>query len=150
MPTQHETLFSAYVRELRSAKRTAEAWWRGLIDAEGDGGEARVRLRWPDGPPSHPLVVGVIQRYHRLCEELNDALESAASSDDTRQTASSDKPRRSGKEEDDDEEDEEATDDFVYPHVFVSEWLVDAEDLEDFIAGLSYWPIGLDKSGRII
>jgi hypothetical protein len=126
MRTPHERLFADYVQELRQAKEEVEIWWRELIEAETrrveDRQQARVQCkrRWPLGAAAHPRIVHVLRKYYLLCVALNDELTDA-----------------------DGEGDE------VYPHQFVSEWLLDedTEDLGDFISGLSYWPIGLDEDG---
>jgi hypothetical protein len=37
------------------------------------------------------------------------------------------------------------------PNVFLEEWLMEpeTEDLSDFLAGLSYWPIGLNENNEV-
>lgn len=75
MTDEHRTLFERYVAELREAREAAVRWWDALVDAEpgenGDEREASAKLRWPDGAASHPAVIGVMQKYLRLCDELN-------------------------------------------------------------------------------
>lgn len=84
---------------------------------------ANLKRRWPIGPTAHPYVIAVLRKFFLACEALND--EFADSGD----------------------EDEE-----VYPHAFVSEWLLDEEtdDLADFVSDLTYWPIGLDSDGDFV
>ena len=125
MPTRHEALFAEYVRELRQAKTAAEEWWVKLLESETQqvrnrqNAVAILKRRWPIGPVAHPYVIAVIRKFFLACEALNEELA------------------------DSDNEEE------VYPHVFVSEWLLDeeSEDLADFVSDLSYWPIGLDEDG---
>lgn len=75
MTDEHRALFDRYVAELREARELAIRWWDALVEAEPGADyeerEASARLRWPDGAPSHPVVIGVIQKYLRLCDELN-------------------------------------------------------------------------------
>ena len=75
MPQNHKELFDQYERDLREAKKAAEKWWEDLIASETttDRNQAlhSVKRRWPDGPASHPYIIGVIQNYLRACEELN-------------------------------------------------------------------------------
>jgi hypothetical protein len=117
---RHDRLFESYVKDLRTSKTFAEAWWKKLHDSAPQEHQERkpIELRWPDGPASHPRVIAVIQKYHRACEELNDL------------------------------DDENA----VPPTVFLVEWLMEdeTEELADFLANLSYWPIGLDENDEVI
>ena len=43
-------------------------------------------------------------------------------------------------------------DEVVNPNVFLVDWLMEdeTEDLADFLAGLSYWPIGLNEKDEVI
>jgi hypothetical protein len=129
VPTRHEELFTEYVQALRQAKIEAEEWWTTLLDAETrrastlNQAVVNLKRRWPVGPASHPYVIAVLRKFFLACEALNDELADAG------------------------DEDEE-----VYPHTFVSEWLLDDEtdDLADFMGDLTYWPIGLDSDGDFV
>jgi hypothetical protein len=72
---QHLALHEKYLTDLRDAQKVAEEWWRKLVAAEPgknlDEKTASAKKRWPDGAPSHPLVIGVFQQYLRKCDELN-------------------------------------------------------------------------------
>lgn len=76
---RHRKLFDQYVHDLRRAKEAAEKWWDDLVASEAttDRNQAleSVKRRWPDGPASHPYVIGTIQKYLRACEALNQQLE---------------------------------------------------------------------------
>jgi hypothetical protein len=75
MTEEHEVLREQYQVEMREAMMTAQAWWRTQLEREinesPQAAEAELRRRWPDGPASHPVVIGTIQKYLRLCDELN-------------------------------------------------------------------------------
>jgi hypothetical protein len=78
MTHEHQALLDQYYAEMRDAMSVAEAWWKQRLAAEVTesprAADAEVRRRWPDGAASHPLVIGVIQKYLRLCHELNERL----------------------------------------------------------------------------
>ena len=114
-PDPHARLFEEYVVELRKSKAWAEKWWKDL-NKQPQAGEP-VKVRWPDGPASHPVVIAVIQKYYRGCGTIN-------------------RIHRVN----------------VPPNVFLVEWLMEDEtdELADFLAGLSYWPIGLDEKDEVI
>jgi hypothetical protein len=142
MVMRHETLLVRYVKELRTAKHMAEAWWEALLIEEQRNAvserEARRRMmqRWPSGPASHPFVIHVIQRYHQECEALNRAWAKE----------SADGPGGADRSQREEEPP------FVYPHVFLVEWLLEdeTEDLVDFLGDLAYWPIGLDEQNNVV
>ena len=136
---EHRRLFRRYVAELRSVLKTADHWWHRLVAAESPDrakGLESVHARWPDGPASHPCVIAVIQKYHRACESLNTELADSHRA----------KKRGGAAHLDSTEGDLE-----VYPHIFLVDWLIGGEtdDLADFLADLSYWPIGLDAEDRV-
>jgi hypothetical protein len=78
MTDQHKSLLRQYRVEMRDSMKASQAWWRTLIAADVDesveAAEAEVRRRWPDGPASHPQMIGTIQKYLHLCDELNRAV----------------------------------------------------------------------------
>jgi hypothetical protein len=78
MTDEHQALLDQYYAEMRDAMSVAEAWWKQRLAAEVTesprAADAEVRRRWPDGAASHPLVIGVIQKFLRLCHELNERL----------------------------------------------------------------------------
>jgi hypothetical protein len=123
VPTAHERLFARYVKELRDAKDVAEEWWQALLDAES----AKTRDR--------DLALREIQRRWPLGPAAHPYVIGTIRKYFLACEALND---------DGDEE--------VYPHVFVSEWLLDedTEDLGDFMSVLNYWPIGLDSDGDFI
>lgn len=75
MKPSHRDLQKAYIAEMREAMAVAKRWWQDLVKAELKGSvlgaEAEAERRWPDGPASHPRVVGVIVKYMHACEALN-------------------------------------------------------------------------------
>jgi len=79
MTPQHRALLRQYYEELRRAKELAEAWWKELIGLEIDeswkAALAEVRRRWPDGPASHPYVIGTIVKYAKACDAINRSLD---------------------------------------------------------------------------
>lgn len=151
--TRHRQLLLKYVAELLAAKSCADIWWDQLISTSdtrstGPGShQANVAKRWPDGPASHPRVLAVVRKYWLACDALNQAIDS--DSDDGE--PSPDKiytletvEEATGKQFNDVDEEN-----FVDPHIFVSEWLVDEyEDLAAFVGQLSYWPVGMDEQER--
>lgn len=59
----HQMAHAAYARALEGALSLAERWWSSL--------DPNVRVEaFPCGPVSHPRVVGVVQAYWALVEEL--------------------------------------------------------------------------------
>lgn len=75
MSPRHKELRSQYIADLREAMGAANQWWKTLLARELQeslsAADAEVRRRWPDGPASHPLVIGVIQKYLKACTSLN-------------------------------------------------------------------------------
>ena len=73
----HRLAHHAYLRDLERALVEAERWWTqqlGEREARGLSGEAALDACYaahPIGPGSHPRVLGVIQAYWVLCEEIN-------------------------------------------------------------------------------
>jgi hypothetical protein len=73
----HRLAHHAYARALERALEEAEAWWTrelGQREARGASGEdalADLYRAHPCGPVSHPRVLGVIQAFWILCEEIN-------------------------------------------------------------------------------
>jgi hypothetical protein len=68
----HDALWEAYVADLREAKEIAEGWWRDLLKEDARGStRLPPKQRWPDGPASHPVVIGVIIKYTQACHALN-------------------------------------------------------------------------------
>jgi hypothetical protein len=122
VPTRYDALFGDYVRDLRSAHRSARAWWADLIRKDG---ETEVRRRWPAGPAAHPRIIAVLRKYWFACEALNREVEA-------------------GKGRKDEEE--------VYPFVFLGEQLLDGknDELGEFLDDLKYWPLGLDAEDNYV
>jgi hypothetical protein len=75
MKPSHQDLQRGYIGEMREAMQIAQSWWQALVKAElkgsALGAEAEAKRRWPNGPASHPRVVGVIVKYMHACEALN-------------------------------------------------------------------------------
>lgn len=75
MKPEFRELQNAYIAELREVAQIASVWWRSLTVLEMDGNPraniSEVQRRWPNGPASHPRVIGVIVKYMHACEELN-------------------------------------------------------------------------------
>jgi hypothetical protein len=123
-PIRHVQLFEAYLGELNVVIPEAQGWWSGSLSKHqqrlGSLDEA-MRLVWfnrPAGPASYPNVVGVVRRYWLACDALN------------REAA-------------------EVTQ-RVPPEIFLLQWLVEEEDMEAVrvLAGMPYWPVGLDAEGH--
>src|SRR5690606_26653418 len=111
---------------LERALVDAERWWtEGLGEREDRGMSGEQALAdclraHPIGPASHPRVIGVIQAYWCLCEEINGILHSA----------------RAGQP--------------VAPEQLLLGWLGDGhrDSWIDVLAALPYWPVGIDARGR--
>jgi len=154
--TRHEALLREYAKELRMAKRRAEAWWAELAKAiraqtaDKKTADAVLGNRWPDGPASHPWVLAVIRKYWLACEALNEKI--AAEQEDEEETSEREYAIdiEEEEEEHEDEDDHVAEEEEVYPHIFILEWLMTDEfdELADFLGSLSFWPIGLDREDR--
>lgn len=73
----HRLAHAAYARALELALADAESWWRAaLLEREARGLSADEALddlyqARPCGPVTHPRVLGVIQAYWVVCEEIN-------------------------------------------------------------------------------
>ena len=156
MPTRHTDLFASYVEELRRAKTNAEAWWRRLVDAESEAFGNRqaalrsIEARWPTGPVAHPRVIAVFRKYWLACEALNREILELEGFPEDRRAEDTPHVLTPDLDERDESGDTEEGEGEVYPHVFVDEWLIggDDEDLADFIADLTYSPIGRDENNN--
>lgn len=122
----HRLAHQAYLRDLERALVEAERWWtRELGEREdrgmsGDQALADCLQAHPIGPASHPRVLGVIQAYWCLCEEINAILHSASAG----------RP--------------------VAPEQLLLGWLQDGhrDSWIDVLTALPYWPVGIDARGR--
>lgn len=120
---QHQQLFHQYLAELQRAKRGADLWWQALIDTEqqrtGDRAEALRRVR--ERRPLGPVIEPkVIGTVRKFW------LACAALNQRSAPAAA------------------------VPPQALVLGWLL-AEghhELARFLAGLPYWPLGLDRQGN--
>jgi hypothetical protein len=120
----HQTLFKQYLKALEAAKEDAEAWWESLIAAEEervgdrDQAEENVNERRPTGAMSLGATDAVVHEYWLKCAALNA------------------KARHSHER--------------VAPEDFLLRWLVDngRDELAEFLAGMPYWPIGMDEEGN--
>jgi hypothetical protein len=136
--SEHDSLFDAYVSELRSARELAETWWSALEAAErargGDDVAVRLARRWPFGPASHPWVIAVYRKYWLACDDLNQRLVEAAPSRRARPVAEADWGR-------DDDEPEISQ---VPPRTLVVEQLEreGLADLHELVLMLPFVPIG--------
>jgi hypothetical protein len=132
----YEKLFSQYVRALSSAQSTAEAWW---LMRQLESGEALVQ-RWPCGPVSHPVVIGVYRKYYITCESLNRARKGL-----------DDRPGGASRWGTSEPEERDADDDAsteVPPRVFCVEWLSGKHPaLRTLLGRLVFSPIGSDDVG---
>jgi hypothetical protein len=122
---EHRARFERYVRELRRAKRVAEEWWSGLVEGETDrvGSEAQAQINVRIRRPPGPVVNPTV--VHVIRRAWLDC-----------QRINDTLPESSR----------------VAPAAFVLLWLEQAgkHDLGRFVAGIPYWPLGLDDSGRWI
>jgi hypothetical protein len=120
----HQALFRQYVKDLKAAKAHSEYWWESLIDTEetrtGDRARAEENVieRRPTGLMSHGASDTVVREYWLKCDALN---------------------RKTRNPEDQ-----------VAPAEFLLLWLVNdrLNDLAEFLAGMPYWPIGMDEDGN--
>jgi hypothetical protein len=120
----HQALFRLYVKALEAAKEDAEDWWESLIDVEeervGDRDQAleNVIERRPTGAMSLGASDAVVREYWLKCDGLN------------RKTKN--------------------PEDRVAPEEFLLLWLVNdrLNELAEFLAGMPYWPIGMDEEGN--
>jgi hypothetical protein len=133
MTTRHQELFEKYVDELQEVKSAVSQWWDSLLAQEEtilgnhDAAAQSVKQRWPHGPSTHPYVVAVIRKYYFACNSLNEEIEEAERDSDSEEEA-----------------------DFIYPHNFVIDSLMEAEhyELAEFVATMPYLPIGLDPESN--
>lgn len=123
----HRLAHHAYARELERAFAEAEQWWTrelGQREARGQNSDETLDdlyLAHPCGPVSHPRVLGVIQAFWILCEEINVVF--AAGSE-----------RRVGPEQ-----------------LLLGWLLDDHhETWVEILSAMPYWPIGLDAKGQWI
>jgi hypothetical protein len=122
----HRLAHHAYLRDLERALIDAERWWThelGEREARGMSAEAALAdcLRaHPIGPVAHPRVLGVIQAYWVLCEEINAILHSTMAAQP------------------------------VAPEQLLLGWLRDGhrDSWVEALAAMPYWPVGLDEQGR--
>lgn len=77
----HHFAMLAYHEALEGALAGAERWWTGLIASFESRGYTREEAREAGyarhfaGPAASPELVGVVQAYWRLCEEINAAVQ---------------------------------------------------------------------------
>jgi hypothetical protein len=71
MPNRYDKLFERYVKELRTVRDEAQAWWDALLKSAGEDTQ-NVRLRWPCGAVSYPRVIAVYRKYYLECNQLNE------------------------------------------------------------------------------
>jgi hypothetical protein len=120
----HQALFRQYVTAFEAAKEDAEEWWDSLIEAEeervGDRNQAEENVleRRPTGPWSLGATDAVVREYWLKCDALNQKARNP--------------------------------DERVAPEDLLLRWLVDngRDELAEFLAGMPYWPIGLDEGGN--
>jgi hypothetical protein len=120
----HQALFRQYVKGLNAAKEHSENWWQSLIYAEekrtGNRAQAEenVNERRPTGVMSLGASDAVVREYWLKCDALN------------RRTKNPEQR--------------------VAPAEFLLLWLVDnrLDELAEFLAGMPYWPIGMDEEGN--
>lgn len=120
----HQELFHAYVAELKEVVPEARRIWLEIID----DCERRTRDRAsamaeavgfaPAGAAFDARVVHVVRKYWLACDALN---------------------RRT-----------KAQEQKVSPQAFMLQWLVDIryQDAVEVLAGMPYWPLGLDETGN--
>ncbi len=120
----HRGLFRQYVEALRQAKILADAWWQALIDTEeedrtGDREQAVENVRMRR--PVGPVAHGAVIAAIREFWLRCAAL--------NREVAEQER---------------------VAPEEFVLGWLAALNhlDLAEFLAGLPFWPIGMDTKGN--
>jgi hypothetical protein len=122
---EHRARFQQYVRQLRSAKRVADDWWASLIatEAERIGEEEHAAVNVRLRRPPGPVVNPAV--IHVIRSAWLDC-----------QSINERSPAEAR----------------VAPEAFVLLWLQEAgrKDLADFVAGLPFWPLGLDDNGRWI
>jgi hypothetical protein len=120
----HRLAHYAYLRDLERALVDAERWWSEELAAREVRGRTSAQAitdcyaAHPIGPASHPRVLGVIQAYWALCEEINAILRTSE-----RRVAP-----------------EQLLLDWLRDGHRDS-WV-------DALTAMPYWPIGLDQHGR--
>jgi hypothetical protein len=122
--SEHKRLFASYLRELRAAKKVAEEWWDAIVKntarrTRGGHGEALRAAK--QRRPLGPLSdSNFIGVVRRFWLECT-ALNEGLPADKR-----------------------------VPPEVFLLGWLMDSgeDDLARFVAGLTFWPVGLDQKNR--
>jgi hypothetical protein len=147
MGPKYRQLFDQYVKELRAAKTPVNAWWARLVAAELAKTPDKVaaaealRLRWPEGPATHPRIVAIVRKYHLACDRLNQETQRNLVEDREQGRPHAPDAARETPDED--------TDLPINPAVFVGEMLISKEtdDLAKIVDKFSYWPIGVDEQG---
>jgi hypothetical protein len=120
---EHAARFERYVRELREAKQAAEGWWAGLIKAEvariGDEHQAELNV-------NTRRRRGPVINPHVIHTIRAAWLDCQAINEHSAETLR------------------------VAPQAFVLSWLEETghRELAEFVAGLPFWPMGLDDSGK--
>jgi hypothetical protein len=155
---QYDEVFGKYVKELTTARATAQEWWQALMAAEtqrarsAEGAERAVRPRWPMGPVSHPFVIAVYRKYYLEIEKFNEEIFERWEADETEEEFEEDETDwgeededegDEGDEEDDEEGDDESTSE---PSDLLFERLEDEQpEMAEFLRPLmSAEPIGFD------
>lgn len=123
MATKHEKLFATYVDEFKEVKEATDAWWAGLIAAEQE-----------KTGDSEQALINVKKRW-----PIGPVAHPWVIAVIRKYFFACQELNESGAEE-------------VYPHQFVSDWLLEeeTEDLADFVSRLTYWPLGLDEDGDFV
>lgn len=139
MDKPYQDLQEAYLKELRSARDEALAWWHRMESAVGSNDltviQGQLRPRWPAGPASFPRVVSVFRKHFIACERLNAQREAEAAA----------REPNAGWGEDDDEESLET----VSPAGLLLDSLeaVDPE-LNEFMQAFVFTCIGTNPAGE--
>ncbi len=119
----YRDLFEQYVRDLRGAKRYADDWWQAVVATE--------QSRAPDRPTalhilSQRFPLGPVGNLH-VVGVVRQYWLTCASMNDQRLESERVPPAE-----------------FVLGHLVGNA----DEDLAEFLAGLPYWPIGMDADGN--
>jgi hypothetical protein len=140
MDREYQELLDAYVEDLRAARDVAVAWWNDLIrpppGTPADAAYTQARLLWPAGPVSYPRVIAVYRQYYLACEALNEKREAERA-----------QQQPAGWGQDDDDEDGGSR--IVPPRALLIDSLEAIDpDLDEFMRGFVFSPMGTDEDGR--
>ena len=151
----YQELFDAYVADMRKAVAAAQRWWVALLAEEsarqGDAERAReaIRLRWPFGVASHPIIIAAYRHWALECQRLNDETEAAGEDDDGDLAPDDESAWGVEDEADDTGPDLASLEGPIEPRDLLIDMLAGrADDVAQIMVDFVFDPVGLDKDDR--